>query len=474
VVVSVDGATDFVLDGFTITGNAGTTTTAKGLYIKGGTPATVFRNLDVTDSVGYGIYSEGPGSAPLLENLSVTGKSGVPTNSGIYLVGDIYFAPVLRNVRVSGVTAVSYSGIYINVTSTPPTNGTQIFTASGPHPYMENIIVTGNKTTGAGNGAGIRNVAETTIVNAIVSGNEATTTGNSSYTTGGIYTNRNLLTLVNVLVSGNKVSATGTNTYNGDGGGGIKVDGYGSLTLINCTVSGNYANRNNGPAYGAGILAFALYAPTTPPGYPTRTVSTLVKVYNSIVAGNAGLADISTYVASTPTKLPIYTTFYAYNSIVGGYTATQLATSAEMGMPPAYVNVTPGMIGAGSDNVDGTPYRAYGQPAGSPYYYVAATDPSLALDAGNLSALKQLFVSFPDFPSETNTGLNYAANWDFHLKAGAAAIDKGSASYLNVGFRSMSDVVGLDRDGLPYQIVKDLEGATRVQSGTPDLGVYER
>jgi len=206
----------------------------------------------------------------------------------------------------------------------------------------------------------------------------------------------------------------------------------------------------------------------------------VVKVYNSIVAGNAGLTDITTIVGTTPPHTSTYNAFYAYNSIVGGYTAERLATSGDIPASAESYSNNPGFIGAGTDNVDGTPYRASLDTIATspPYYYVAAGDPSLALNAENLSALKQLFTAFPELPSETNTGVASVADWttnprwNLRLAGGAAAVDKGNTGYLGAGFQTMSEIDGTNRDGLPYQIVKDLEGAAR--GGAPDLGAYER
>jgi hypothetical protein len=501
-VVKVDGATNLVLDGFTIT-NGGNT----GLWIRGGTAATVFKNLEISNNRppsgidGGGIYSEGTSSAPTLDNLTITGNetSGSGFGAGIFIYGVNHeptaaecIAPRITNALISENKAPGGAGGGIVLYAGGP-----IIRVDAPHPYFENIIVTGNQSKTMG--GGIYNDMSAVIVNAIVSGNtQAHTSDDAANFGGGIYLcSMNSTVLVNVLVSGNSSTTTASmpslvagsrHSINYAGGGGIKVINH-RLTMINCTVSGNYSSFANGMTRGAGVMVFTPEAGSKDPNVPRARV----QAYNSIIAGNSGLTDLSTSMKAIDTAVDdrehYDTQFIAYNSLVGGYSKTLLdtggeepypdgfpvaglATSYDLSFTSSYLAYL-GLIVAGSGNLDGTAYR----PTILPLY---STSPSPS--SGELSAVQQLFTAFPTYPDASSTGVGYnSAAWNFRLNGSpAGVVNGGSAAFLSAPYTSVTYtqqggagqpyLVGSPRIGA---ITTDVEGVARVQGNEPDLGAYE-
>jgi hypothetical protein len=418
--VKVADAANLVLDGFTITRGK-----QSGLWIENAPDSALFQNLEmanneVTGIGGGGIYVKG--GAPKLNKLTVTGnKSTGEWGGGIHLNDSA--AIVTNALFSSNETNDAGGGIAI----------------AGGAPRLENIIVTDNQS--AGNGGGIYNHGNSTIINALVSGNtcDISASGWGAQGTGGaLYTTVGDMTLVNALIAGNKSTVSrdpldpNTHYY---GGGGIKVNDS-RLMLINSTVSGNYAaydkpgNTDTQP--GGGIMVVK-----------TNNNGGVVVAYNSLVLGNTGTAGKRNDVATDNGG-----EFFAYNSLVGGWTKAETDDTATAN----------GGIG---NNADG---MAYG---------TAGTAPLPATEAVRLVNLGMFFEKFPGIPNGGNTGRGKARDWipstipgsawDFHLNGNATdAINGGSASCLVTGFA-----------GLPYQIAEDLDGDKRIRANFPDMGAYE-
>src|SRR5262249_13112577 len=100
------------------------------------------------------------------------------------------------------------------------------------------------------------------LVTASISGMTISGGNAGSYGAGGGLLNRGTVTLTNCTVSGNSA---------GGGGGGLL--NLGTATLTNCTVSGNSASFGGGGVYNAGTLTLT----------------------NCTVSGNSGFAELSTY-----------------------------------------------------------------------------------------------------------------------------------------------------------------------------------
>ena len=111
-------------------------------------------------------------------------------------------------------------------------------------------IANGNST---GTGGGIDNSGTMTVIDAAISGNNASVaTGDR----GGGIENYGTLTLIGCTVSGNTVGAIGNGGY--PLGGGIANESEGTLILTDSTVSGNVSSVSGSPgtAYGGGISSY--------------------------------------------------------------------------------------------------------------------------------------------------------------------------------------------------------------------------
>jgi predicted outer membrane repeat protein len=357
VVVKVVKVANFVLDGFTVTGG-----TQSGLYIYNAEETALFTNLEVTGNKinasptwatfgwgGGGIRVDG--GAPRLDKLTVTNNQAEDTQNwfggliggGICLhlddVSRLGTSALVTNILVcDNVAAKSGGGIACNESN----------------PRLENIVVTANQAEQ--NGGGIHmDVANNTgnplvIVNALVVGN--TTEGNvtgeppTDFGGGGIFAQIGNFTIVNALIVGNRMNISGKPgkvddyiTLSQLGGGGIKVHKNGHLTLINSTVSGNYAHRTftvntslqghpNDPnsliGWGGGIII---------DGENDNKEPSSLKLYNSIVLGNTGRSGMDDDITISP--YGNRNTYTAFNSLVGGFSKADLETG---------INGTPGTV----------------------------------------------------------------------------------------------------------------------------------
>jgi hypothetical protein len=158
-----------------------------------------------------------------------------------------------------------------------------------------------------------------------------------------------------------------------------------------------------------------------------------VKAYNSLVLGNAGIGgaddDLALYGGAD-------VEFTAHNSLVGGRTAAILNTTGA-------TTGAGGSILSGGSNADGT---AYTSPA-------------------SLTGLRTFFTAFNTLPTADNTGRPHVADWttgalwNFRLNnPPPGVVDGGDAAHY--GFVSGG-------------VSTDVAGASRVQSGAPDMGAYE-
>ena len=174
-----------------------------------------------------------------------------------------------------------------------------------------------------------------------------TLSGNSAPDGGGIYSS-GVLTVINSTLSGNSVNG-GSNGW----GGGIMNGGVGILTVTNSTVSGNSAT-----SYGGGILNF---------GTLTVTNSTVSGNSASVAAGGIGNAGTVTI----------------GNSIVAGNTTGGVANSDDCD----------GCGTQNSHNLIGT----LANPVGAPALGLLASSPA--------TATAQTMMPLPDLPSAPALGI---------------------------------------------------------------------
>lgn len=175
---------------------------------------------------------------------------------------------------------------------------------------LRNSTVSGNVCNGGyyGSGGGIASTGPLTLVNTTVSNNSALSYRGG----GGIFATAGVVTISDSRVTGNSTSYG----FGGAGAGICAVYGT-SLTLTNCTVSGNTIGAFSG-GYGAGVF----------------TYKTPLFVNSSTVAGNSTSylgGGIFAY-KSNPTVIR--------NSTISGNTGTGLLTYGGQPYPTSVLNCT--------------------------------------------------------------------------------------------------------------------------------------
>ncbi|MBL8801120.1 MAG: right-handed parallel beta-helix repeat-containing protein [Planctomycetes bacterium] len=179
-----------------------------------------------------------------------------------------------------------------------------------------NSTVSGNVCTGvfSGAGGGIGSTGELTLINTTVSGN----TSNSYQGGGGIYATGGPVTLINSRIRDNWTNGVlGSFATYGGSGSGVQVRFGASLTITNCTVSGNVISTSGG-GYGAGVFAY----------------STPLVVDSSTISGNS-----NGYVGGGIVAASCNPTTFRNSTITNNY-GTGLVTSSSSPFPTTVLNCT--------------------------------------------------------------------------------------------------------------------------------------
>jgi hypothetical protein len=272
-----------------------------------GTPATDQRGVARTTTVATDVGAFQSVGVTLEVNL--TGDAGVPA------VGGVLTSLTLReNVNLAGISTGAYTVNFDpNVFATART----IVLTQGQIDLTKAAGATGSLTVN-GTGANLLSVSgnnasrvfylgtggTAALQNLTVTGGKATGAGTAGYG-GGVY-NKGTLTLTNCTVSGNSAVDGGGalnrgtlnltdctlsgNSATGNGGGAFSGAG-GALSLTNCTLSGNSANSGGGVyVNGAGSVSLTNCTVSgnsaTGNGGGVHNANQL-SLTNSIVAGNA-------------------------------------------------------------------------------------------------------------------------------------------------------------------------------------------
>ena len=200
----------------------------------------------VTITGGNAFYHNGHGggmynlnSSPTLRNVTISGNTAVAGGGGMY--NESNSNPMLMDVTISGNMAVAGGGMFNNTSS----------------PTLTKVTINGNKATI--DGGGIYNVSGNPMLTKVtISGNTANNIG------GGIYNVLGNPALTKVTISGNVASLGGgmgsiggnptltnvvINGNTADGGGGMYNGNSGNPTLTNVTISGNTARISGGGVY---------------------------------------------------------------------------------------------------------------------------------------------------------------------------------------------------------------------------------
>jgi parallel beta-helix repeat protein len=242
-VVTTDGISTCVLDGFTVTlGNS----INWGGGIEDGGGNVTYANLIICDNhahFGGGMRNVG---APTLQNVTFINNFASSSGGGLYIVGSGH--PILiectfeENSTEGEGGAILYDGGGITMTDCYFLNNTADIHGGGMMVY-EDVVISGaifegNHATG-GSGGGIHVFAcDPTIENVVLKDNVADVGG------GGIYIDLNsTLTLYNAVLQGNQAGT----------GGGVSVSS-GSHKIANAVFYGNSATHGGGIEMNLGVL----------------------------------------------------------------------------------------------------------------------------------------------------------------------------------------------------------------------------
>jgi len=251
-------------------------------------------------------------SPSIISGLSLQGANESGNGGAIYSLESL----TLKNVVISGNTATSGGGVYVDGTTTA---GTKV--------SISNSLIAGNTATNYGGGLLIENLKSITISHSVVTGNSGGKEGGGVF--GDIYTGGTGMAFTGCLISGNNaaiggglfVESTATrptamivikgtritgNTSSSTGatgggglyagvgrtvvtgstilsntavydGGGVDAVGFTSLTISSSTVTDNQTTKTNAPGQGGGGLFIQGTGSVTPQP---------VKIIGSSIAGN--------------------------------------------------------------------------------------------------------------------------------------------------------------------------------------------
>ncbi|CAN5545586.1 hypothetical protein BH11PLA2_BH11PLA2_25290 [soil metagenome] len=169
-----------------------------------------------------------PGADTILFNSALSGQT---------LTLDTALADISSALTITGLGA---SSLTIARIATAATNFTIFRNSSGVDSSLSDMKLTNGKATGAAGGGAIRNAGTLAV-------NRVTMTGNSSLYGGGAYCGGNgaTMTLTDCTISGNSASKFGGGVYNR----------IGSTTVTNCQITGNTSTLKGGGVYALnGIL----------------------------------------------------------------------------------------------------------------------------------------------------------------------------------------------------------------------------
>jgi hypothetical protein len=186
-----------------------------------------------------------------------------------------------------------------------------------------------NGSTLSGNSAGSGGAITSRDGGMVTVGNSSTISGNSAQYGGGIFSYLATLTVSDCTISGNCANLSG---YSSSGGGILNI--YGPLTVIDCTLSGNSAGYSGGGiASGASLVTISgstlsgNSAASVGGGiynynYGALNVAGTLNVANSTVCGNTAPwgADIANYGTATVTNSDV--------CVINQYSSTTTVTSS--------------------------------------------------------------------------------------------------------------------------------------------------
>ncbi|HNR33489.1 MAG TPA: right-handed parallel beta-helix repeat-containing protein, partial [Candidatus Hydrogenedentes bacterium] len=210
----VTGATNSVLDGFTVRGGRGTN--GAGMVNEAASPIVANCRFVDNQATQYGgAILNNPGSYPLIENCGFTANAAGISGGAIANNGAV---PEIRNCTFR----LNMSG----------TTGGAIVNTPGSSAIIENCVFERN-STGTGGGAVHSQQASPLIGACVFTGNKARDFG------GAAFNDSATPFFVNCLFAGNEC----------EGSGGAVANVTADPTFLNCTVADNFARKDGGAVY---------------------------------------------------------------------------------------------------------------------------------------------------------------------------------------------------------------------------------
>jgi hypothetical protein len=237
----------------TFSGNSGAV--GGGIYAGGTTNLTV-SNSAIGGNKGGGIYAVAPGSMTVSDS-TIGGNSGGP-GDGIYAGGPLTVSHCTISGNSGGPGGGIWAGSSLTVSDSTITGNSAAFAKGGGIYAAGPLTVSGCTISGnSGDGGGIWTTGTTTVASSSICNNTA----------GGII---GLATGASMTLTNSTISDNPTNI---DGWGfGVAVTGAWTVTVTNCTISGNVMG---------GLVALDYFSGT-------------ITVGNSIIAGNTHLTTTIT------------------------------------------------------------------------------------------------------------------------------------------------------------------------------------
>ncbi|MCC7358518.1 MAG: hypothetical protein IT317_03525 [Anaerolineales bacterium] len=273
-------------------------------------------NTDEFDTITFsvtGTIELTAGLPPITHTLNLTG----PGPALLTLDGNGH-GPVLLVSADDPVGPVNISGLTVTG-GLGEEGGAARFNGLAPV-IVTNVVITGNLAV---LGGGLNINSPTTIVDSLISHNQATELG------GGLHA-LSLLELINTRVEENAVQPTGSVTAQGSlgqGGGGLFIGG--GLAMTNSLVLSNTAAGAVAPL---GAAAFGPAASGGALGAGIYVYDSFALITDSVIAGNAGVACISCPVPPLLSASPagVGPEFYGQGGGVFAYTSGLNLTDSQV------------------------------------------------------------------------------------------------------------------------------------------------
>ncbi|HBO44349.1 MAG TPA: hypothetical protein DD670_10540 [Planctomycetaceae bacterium] len=215
---------------------------------------------------------------------------------------------------------------------------------SGVEANLSGLTITGGTAT---TGGGISSAGTLTVIDAIISGNSATTTSGRG---GGVYSTGTL------IVTGSSISNNSAGQY---GGGICSYGSSATASISNSTISGNTAANYGGGVFSSGVLtvtgsALSQNSATASSGSGGGAIAnsgTAFVINSTISANSSGQYGGGIYSSGSSSKLTLTNSMVTANSAVGQGGGIYLNTFSTA--PVLYNSVIAANTGSGNTQVQG-------------------------------------------------------------------------------------------------------------------------